>query len=439
VDEVSKVPKRRKHIAESIDSGGQTTIGHLEEASGSPLAKPPKTGFFDTTEQLKRVKQEAAALNKLLEEITWNLQARGVPVMVCVGSFSLFLPYRISEAHIQILHVSSEQYSRHIGETQALPSSVADRRSAPRLSFISPTEQSSNRPKLERHAVSANTIMTTYAGGSLPHQLAHFPDRSEPYPLWPNAIPLRKRQAMSASVERYGADPYFRAWIRADINRKTRSSTYAKYLIEQEDDPFVSKRLEYTDGKSRVHLILCLLVHGSRAWKEQFPSTLNRAKYEHNRKLECRKTVEHGSRLRMLRFGFRHPIYPPHTPEMAELGLSKSAYQRILMDIDRINTPAQIYTKFPVSYMLLSWNKLRHRSTEDALTKVSEYLRQFNASQRRIVFTIEKIPGVYDRGLARNRTEWEISAWNADDPLKLLIQLEKWGIIENRLSLDEED
>jgi hypothetical protein len=71
--------------------------------------------------------------------------------------------------------------------------------------------------------------------------------------------------------------------------------------------------------------------------------------------------------------------------------------------------------------------------------KVSEYLRQLNASQRRIVFTIEKIPGVYDRGLARNRTEWEISAWNADDPLELLMQLEKWGIIENRLSLEEDD
>jgi hypothetical protein len=33
----------------------------------------------------------------------------------------------------------------------------------------------------------------------------------------------------------------------------------------------------------------------------------------------------------------------------------------------------------------------------------------------------------------------ELSAWNADDPLELLMQLERWGIIEKRMSLDEED
>jgi hypothetical protein len=71
--------------------------------------------------------------------------------------------------------------------------------------------------------------------------------------------------------------------------------------------------------------------------------------------------------------------------------------------------------------------------------KVSEYIRELNASQRHLVWTIEKIPGVYDRGLARDRTEWEISAWNGEDPLELLIQLERWGIIEKRLSLDDDD
>ena len=90
-------------------------------------------------------------------------------------------------------------------------------------------------------------------------------------------------------------------------------------------------------------------------------------------------------------------------------------------------------------YMVASLNMVRRRSTEDALTRVSDYLRQLNASQRRIVWTIEKIQGVYDKGFATNCTEWEISTWNAVDPLELLIQLEKWGIIEKRLSVDDED
>lgn len=81
-------------------------------------------------------------------------------------------------------------------------------------------------------------------------------------------------------------------------------------------------------------------------------------------------------------------------------------------------------TKCPLSYMLSSVNKVRRRSTEDALMKVSEYIREFNASQRKVVWTIEIIPGVCDRGLARERTEWEISAWNGEDPLELLIELE---------------
>jgi hypothetical protein len=124
---------------------------------------------------------------------------------------------------------------------------------------------------------------------------------------------------------------------------------------------------------------------------------------------------------------------------MEELGLSKVAYQAITSNITRIQTSMQFSTKCPVSYMASTWNKIRRRSTEDALRKVSEYIRELNASQRRVVWTIEKIPGVYDRGLARDRTEWEISAWNSEDPLELLIELERWGIIEKRLGIDDDD
>lgn len=244
---------------------------------------------------------------------------------------------------------------------------------------------------------------------------------------------------MSENADRYGQDPFFRAWMRANINSRTRSNTYAKYMIERENDPFVNMRLDYTDNVPRGALLMDVWMNGSQALKEQFPSTVNRAKYDHNRRLECRKTIEHGTRSRLLRFGFRHGIYPPHTPELDALGLSKAGYQKILHDIDAIHAVAHPKIKSPMAYVLASLSKIRGRSTEDVLMKVSEYLRELNASQRNIVWTIEKVPGVYDRGLARDRTEWEISAWNGQDPLELVIQLERWGIIENRLNVVDED
>ena len=70
---------------------------------------------------------------------------------------------------------------------------------------------------------------------------------------------------------------------------------------------------------------------------------------------------------------------------------------------------------------------------------MSEYIRELNASQRRVVWTIEKIPGVYDRGLVRSANEWEVSAWNGEDPLELLLELERWGIVEKRLYVEDDD
>ncbi|CAO2651074.1 Nn.00g093710.m01.CDS01 [Neocucurbitaria sp. VM-36] len=452
LDEITSESKQKKNKKRRSDAG--LVDGDVEDVrrgsrevgeSASPM--PQKSAFFDTTEQLDKAKYQASSLSKLLEDITWNLQARGVPVMISVNSFSLFAPHRISEAHIQILHVTLEQLVQAEyttdgpSETTTRHPSMEEQLSFIDLSLLVPEERT-HRPKLERQPVSAATTMTTRMKGSRPqhqHQQAQLRDRSKPSALWPNAIPSRKRPVMSANAERYGLDPYFRAWMRANINARTRSNTYAKYMIEQEDDPFVNKRLDYSEPASRGTLVLDVMAKGTQAWKEQFPSAVNRAKYEHNRRLECRRTVEHGSRLRILRFGFRHAIYPPHTPEMSALGLTREAYQTIISNIDTIHTQSQLNTKRPMSYLMASLNKIRKRSTEDTLMKVSEYIRELNGPQRRIVWTIEKIPGVYDRGLARDRTEWEISAWNGEDPLELVLQLEKWGIIEKRLDVDDED
>ncbi|KAE8845967.1 hypothetical protein HRS9139_00534 [Pyrenophora teres f. teres] len=428
LEDTSKNARRRNRAKVEEDSG-----------TGMESSTRARNRFFDTTEQLKDSKQHAVTLHKLLEDISLNFQARGVPVMVCVQSFSLFWPRRIAEAHIQVLHVRKEQTLQ--GAQVSVPVEKSGTRAGQRLSFINvfplAKYEQAPRPRLERQAVSATTMTSKCMRGyGYHHQQSQVRDRSRPCALWPNAIPSHKRRIMNANVDRYGVDPYFRAWMRASINSRTRCTTYAKYMIEKEDDPFVNKRLEYANATLKKDL---LEARGTRAWKDRTPSTVNRARYEHNRRLECRKTTEHGSRLRIVRFGFRHPIYPPHTPEMDTLGLSKDAYQSIIADIDNFHTNVQLNTKCPGSYMVASVNTVRKRSTNDALMKVSEYLRQLNASQRCIVWTIEKIPAVYDKGFGRNRTEWEISAWNVKDPLELLIQLEKWGIIEPRLNLDEEE
>lgn len=166
---------------------------------------------------------------------------------------------------------------------------------------------------------------------------------------------------------------------------------------------------------------------------------MNRTRYENNRRLECLQTVERGTRLRLLRFAFRHPIHPPHTPEMDALGLNKHAYHAVLTNLDRMHSSMRLNSRCPMMRIVSSLNKVRRKGTKDAVMKAREYIRRLNASQQELVWTIEKIPWVYDKGGGRNRTEWEISAWNAADSLELLMQLERWGIIENRMSLDDED
>ncbi|KAF2712552.1 hypothetical protein K504DRAFT_464641 [Pleomassaria siparia CBS 279.74] len=226
--------------------------------------------------------------------------------------------------------------------------------------------------------------------------------------------------------------------MRANVNARTNSSSYAKYMIEREDNPFVNKRLDYVNPQTRK-VVTEIMVNSWRVRKRQSIPTANRSKYEHNRRLECRKTVEYRTRLRIARFSFRHPIYPPHNPEMAELGLTKSRYRKILSDIDDMKRDYKPSTGDLRSSCAPWLRHIRKRSTDDALTKASEYIRGVNAQDRRLVWTIEKIPGVYDSGFGRSGKEWEISVWNGEDPLELLIRLEKWGIVERRLFVDEDE
>jgi hypothetical protein len=203
-------------------------------------------------------------------------------------------------------------------------------------------------------------------------------------------------------------------------------------MIERENDPFVNTRLDYVDSPSTTTLLRDLLTKGPKRWNQVNSSAVNRDRYEHNRRLECRKTVELGSRLRLTRFGFRHPIYPPHTPEMTELGLTKEKYENVISHIDDIR---QNETKRDCAP---DWVFTRRRNAGDALAKVSEYLRSLNGRCTKVIWTIETIPGVYD-GLLQSGKEWEISAWNSEDPLELLLQLEKWGILEKKLNVEDDN
>jgi hypothetical protein len=417
----------QKNILTEVNSGNRKTRPLVSRSCPS----------LDIAHYHKLVQQQASNLNHILEEVSWNWQKRGLPVMVCVSSFSLFNPNRITESFIQILHVPHQIRSPR----GATPVSEA----APRLSFIDPEaveqaeECSVAKPRQRLNRRSLSPPSPSIGGIHLHHHQQLSRDKSKPWPLWPNALPSHKRDMMNEHVVRYGVDPYFRAWVRADVNSRTRCTSYAKYMIEQEDNPFINSRLDYAAPPSRIAIIWDLHNLVSMKWKRQYPSTANRDKYEHNRRLECRKTVENGYRLRIASFSFRHPIYPPHTPEMEELGLTKQSYLDITNHIEDIRLSQKSSSVQCLPQVFKSWRKIRPRRTEDALIRVSEYIRKINSSNKKLVWTIETIPWVYDLGLGRDKKEWQISAWNGEDPLELVLQLEKWGIIEKKLNIDEDE
>jgi hypothetical protein len=120
---------------------------------------------------------------------------------------------------------------------------------------------------------------------------------------------------------------------------------------------------------------------------------------------------------------------------MSALGLTDSRYNQILSHIENIRKNADQDGNRCAPYLRM----MCRQSADESLAKVSEYIRSVNAEQRNIVWTIEKIPGAYETYLGIHIKEWEISVWNAEDPLELLLQLEKWGVIEKRLDIDDDD
>ncbi|KAL5420926.1 hypothetical protein PMIN04_006026 [Paraphaeosphaeria minitans] len=433
LDDTSSNPKKRQRDTpwwRIMRFEASNTVGSLEQEGQQRSSSTRRQHIFGVGPEGQNAGdgQQAEDLNRLLEHVTSHWQRRGLPVVACVGSFSLFTPNRISEAFVQILHVPLE--------TQ--PAKTYEPRDAARLSFIDPfavagsEERSvaSPRPVVKRRSGSPHSAMSN--GSHLyHHQQLQFRDRTRPWPLWPKAIPSRKREQMIANADRYGTGPHFRAWIRAGINSRTKCTSYAKYMIEKDDNPFINTRLEYVNPPAGESLMLGLI-----GTKDKSPSSVNMKYYEHNRRLECRRTIENGSRLRIVRFGFWNPLHPPHTAEMDALGLTREKYATIVREIEDIR---QSTRPLYFSTCLNPRNKVRGRYTVDLLNKVIEYIRQINGEGRRVVWTIEKIPGVYDQGIGCGKQEWEISAWNGEDPLKLLIQLEKWGIIEKRLDLEDDD
>jgi hypothetical protein len=397
---------------------------------------------LDSPEQFRKTEKQAARLNKLLSEITCNWRARGLPVMVCISSFSIFSPGRISESLIQILHVPLESQTTP-------PCDDAKTDLGQRLSFLDPSSRLVRIEELEQNTIlvshrspSVSSPVSPNATLAFHHEKFALRDRTRPWALWPNAIPSRNRGLMECNADRYGMDPYFRAWMRANVNSRTRSTSYNKYMIELEDNPFINKRMAYIDCPSRAALLGALCVKGSTVRPKQQHRLVNQATYEHNRRLECRKTIEHGSRLRLVSFSFRQPLYPPHTPEMEELGLTEEQYNGIISKITEIKFNSKLALSSCMARYVLgnSMCPLQWRRAENAMAKVSEYIRTVNAKLQKVVWTIEKIPDVYERvGFGKPGCEWEISAWNGEDPLELLLQLEKWGIIEKRFGFDDDE
>ncbi|KAF1999122.1 hypothetical protein P154DRAFT_554931 [Amniculicola lignicola CBS 123094] len=391
--EAGLAPKREDRCGNSRNWKRRESDRSDSDDERSEQATVKRNFAVETTEQFEKTEQLAENLNKLLSEISLFWQERGLPVMACIGSYSLFSPNRITEAHM--LKLFSDYHSS---------------------------------------ILSCMMISTPMKWVQMQMR-----DKSQPWPLWPNAVPIRKRAMVKEHAARYGADPYFRAWMRANVNSQTRSTSYAKYMIEREDNPFINKRLEYIQSPSNKALAWALLSGGYKKWKQQYPNIKNRDNYEHNRRLESRKTIEQGSRLRIARFAFRRPIYPPHTQEMAVLGLSAEAYEEAIHEIEAIRYDSNANSGKCVPSFVPFLSRFRRRTAESAIPQILVYFKTLNAREKRIVWTIEEIPGVYDRGMGMNGKEWEISVWNGTDGLELVLQLEKWGIVEQRLTNDDDE
>ncbi|KAF2629698.1 hypothetical protein BU25DRAFT_485706, partial [Macroventuria anomochaeta] len=109
------------------------------------------------------------------------------------------------------------------------------------------------------------------------------------------------------------------------------------------------------------------------AWAK--PRDENQRRYQHNRRLELHKSVQRGSRLGLVRFSGCGLSYPPHTPEMDELGLWEDAYEALVARIDQISLGFKAITRSPYVRASCMLNRLCNRGSNDIVSKLRVHSR----------------------------------------------------------------
>ena len=363
----------------------------------------------------QRIQHIATLLIDLLDNISRSFRSRGIAIVVCVSSFSLL--EQCIDVHIQILHAPTS-----IQDTKGLTKWHA--RATACLSFIEPKDfgrlnvmwASESKHQSIKYADLSPVGTMAETDSSCDRMGSSTPRQISPWPVWPNAIPSSKRRAMAENAEHYGTNPYFRAWMRVNLDSRTTCGTYNEYMLDKKQRPFSNERLG--DLKNPT--------------SSAPAGTTTNARYQHNRQLEFRRSIESGSRSRLIRFSSCIKVRPPHNPELDEYGLSKDDFEAVIARVDeiisaRMETPQPLRTS--VSSVLCKFCDCRNN---DVILKLRRFIRTLNAAQRRIVWTLETI--VDSCG---DHIDWEISAWNGEDSLELLIELERWGIVEKRLDVEE--
>lgn len=390
VDHVDRKPESQR-IARQLSQGWSRT------ARGVAVARPPQ--------QQQHMRYCANMLNRLLDDISNNLRARGVPVVICVSSFPLFASEQYSDVQVQILHVPfTPQNSRSSTGSQA--------RVAERLSFVD-LDTLGNSDDFCVPAAQCQSIMDDVRpscdrkDSCMGHQVC-------PWPIWPNAIPSRRRRIMAENAERYGIDPYFREWLRASFDSRTACDSYDEYLAERKRSSFSEK------------------LSGSSVPAGSAQRDVSLWRYQRSRQLELRRDIERGFRLRLVRFSGCGLVVPPHNPELDEAGLSKRAYEAIVARVCHITHGRDVAIQSARMRVSSVMQKICQRKRNTTFLKLQEYVRELNSAQQRIIWTVEAI--VDEHG---HHSDWEISAWNGEDPLELLIDLEGCGIVEKRLTADD--
>lgn len=363
-------------------------------------------------QQSQHTQHYSAMLDQLLEGISQNLRARGVPVVICVSSYPSLLNERCLEVQVQILHVPFTQSSHKSTKSQAR---VAERSSFMDLSALKDLEGYCVSASRCRYNKESSSTLTSAQNGVRPlygRNDSCVGEQVCPWPIWPNAIPSSKRRIMAANAERYGVDPYFRDWLRASFESRVTCGTYDEYLAEIRRRSFVTERSEEIERLPR--------------------HALAAPKYLHSRQRELRRSIERGFRFRLLSFGGSSHAFPPHNAELDDMGLSKAAYETVVARVGQITRGRKVTTHSPCRCVSSFIRKACLRRQHAMFLELQEYLRELNSAQRHIVWTVETISDA-----CGDHSGWNISAWNGEDPLELLMELERCNIVEKRLTDDE--